>query len=47
MSISVTVKLRRVIVQLAERMIEYGIARSRSHAINPKIEHAIERIVER
>ena len=46
MSVSVTIKVRREIVELAEKMVRYGIARSRSHAFNLMIEYGLERIVE-
>lgn len=45
MSIPVTVKLKREVVELAEKMVKYGVARSRSHAINLMIEHGIEKVV--
>ena len=43
---SVTIKVRREIVELAEKMVRYGIARSRSHAFNLMIEYGLERVVE-
>lgn len=46
MSVSVTIKVRREIVELAEKMVRYGIARSRSHAFNLMIEYGLERVVE-
>ncbi|MBS7635523.1 hypothetical protein KEJ34_08625 [Candidatus Bathyarchaeota archaeon] len=45
MSIPVTVKLKREIVELAEKMVKHGIAKSRSHAINLMIEHGIEKVI--
>ncbi len=29
-----TIKVRREVMELADKMVRYGIARSRSHAIN-------------
>lgn len=46
MSVSVTIKVRREIVELAEKMVRYGIARSRSHAFNLMIEYGLGRVVE-
>ena len=43
---SVTIKVRREIVELAEKMVRYGIARSRSHAFNLMIEYGLGRVVE-
>ena len=45
-SVSVTIKVRREIVELAEKMVRYGIARSRSHAFNLMIEYGLGRVVE-
>ncbi|MEB2836833.1 MAG: hypothetical protein GSR80_000960 [Desulfurococcales archaeon] len=41
MSVSVTIKVRKEVVELADKMVRYGIARSRSHAINLMIERGI------
>lgn len=46
MSVSVTIKVRREIVELAEKMVRYGIARSRSHAFNLMIEYGLGSVVE-
>lgn len=45
MSIPVTVKLKKEIVELSEKMVKYGIAKSRSHAINLMIEQGIRKII--
>lgn len=45
MSIPITIKLKKEIVELSEKMVKYGIAKSRSHAINLMIEHGIEKII--
>ncbi len=41
MSISVSIKVRRELVELADKMVKYGIARSRSHAFNMMIERGL------
>ena len=46
MSISITIKVKREVLKLAEKMIEYGLARSRSHAINLMIEKGLAKITE-
>ena len=45
MSIPITIKVKKEILKLAEKMIEYGLARSRSHAINLMIEKGLDEIV--
>jgi len=40
MSITVSIKVRREIVDLADKMVGYGLAKSRSHAFNILIERA-------
>ncbi len=45
-SVTISVKVRKDIVDLADKMVRYGIARSRSHAINIMIERGIERAKE-
>ena len=44
MTIPVTIKLKKDIVELAEKMVKYGVAKSRSHAIRLMIEHGIEKV---
>jgi len=38
MSVSVSIRVRREIVELAGKMVKYGLARSRNHAFNILIE---------
>jgi len=42
----VTIKVRRELVELADRMVELGLARSRSHAFNLMIEKGLRSVVE-
>jgi hypothetical protein len=42
MSVSVSIRVRRELVELADKMVSYGIARSRSHAFNIMIEKGAE-----
>lgn len=44
MSMSVTIKLKKDVVELAEKMVKLGIAKSRSHAINMMIERGIKEV---
>jgi metal-responsive CopG/Arc/MetJ family transcriptional regulator len=49
MSVSVSIRVRRELVELADKMVSYGIARSRSHAFNIMIEKGLSealRVVE-
>jgi len=49
MSVSVSIRVRRELVELADKMVSYGIARSRSHAFNIMIEKGLRealRVVE-
>ena len=46
MSVAVTIKVRRELVELADRMVELGLARSRSHAFNLMIEKGLRSVVE-
>ena len=46
MSIPITIKVRKEVLELAEKMIRYGIAKSRSHAINIMIEKGLDQVVE-
>jgi len=45
-TVSISIKVRREIVELANRMVELGLARSRSHAFNIMIEKGLRRVVE-
>jgi hypothetical protein len=45
-STPITIKVRTEVLELAEKMVRYGIARSRSHAINLMIEKGLEKAVD-
>ena len=45
MSVAVTIKVRRELVELADRMVALGLARSRSHAFNLMIERGLRSVV--
>jgi hypothetical protein len=45
MSVTVTIKVRRELVELADKMISYGLARSRSHAFNIMIEKGLKDVL--
>jgi hypothetical protein len=45
MSVTVTIKVRRELVELADKMISYGLARSRSHAFNIMIEKGLKEVL--
>ncbi len=45
MSVTVSIKVRRELVELADKMVKYGIARSRSHAFNIMIERGIKEVL--
>ena len=42
----ITIKVKEEVLKLVEKMIEYGLARSRSHAINLMIEKGLGKITE-
>ncbi|GBC71202.1 hypothetical protein HRbin02_00981 [Candidatus Calditenuaceae archaeon HR02] len=42
----ITIKVKTEVLELAEKMVRYGIARSRSHAINLMIERGMEKAVD-
>jgi len=44
--VPVSIKVRRELVELADKMVRYGIARSRSHAFNLMIERGLRSVVE-
>ncbi len=46
MSVTVSIKVRKELVELADKMVRYGIARSRSHAFNIMIEKGLKNVVE-
>ena len=46
MSVTVSIKVRRELVELADKMVKLGLARSRSHAFNLMIERGLSSILE-
>jgi metal-responsive CopG/Arc/MetJ family transcriptional regulator len=44
MSITVSIKVRKEIVELADKMVRYGLAKSRSHAFNILIEKCLNEV---
>ncbi len=46
MSVTVSIKVRRELVELADKMVRLGLARSRSHAFNLMIEKGLAVIIE-
>ncbi|MGC9010257.1 MAG: hypothetical protein ACP5I7_06565 [Sulfolobales archaeon] len=46
MSVSVTIKVKKEIVEIADKLVRYKIARSRSHAFNILIEKGLREVLE-
>jgi len=46
MSATVTIKVRRELVELAEKMVRYGIAKDKSHAFNIMMEREAKDILQ-
>ncbi len=44
MSVTISIKVKRELVELAEKMVKYGLAKSRSNAFNLMIEKGLEEI---
>jgi predicted nucleic acid-binding protein len=44
MNVSVSIKVRKEIVELADKMVKYGLARSRNHAFNVLIERGLSEV---
>ncbi len=44
--VPITIRVKKEIVELAEKMVKYGIARSRSHAINLVIQYGLGKVIE-
>jgi hypothetical protein len=44
MSAPVSIRVRREIVELADKMVRYGLARSRNHAFNILIERCLSEV---
>jgi hypothetical protein len=42
---TVSIRVRREVVELANKMVRYGLARSRSHAFNILIERGLSEVV--
>ncbi|RLG85573.1 MAG: hypothetical protein DRO18_05620 [Thermoprotei archaeon] len=45
MSVTISIKVRKEIVDIAEKMVKYGIAKSRSHAFNIMIEKGLKEVI--
>jgi hypothetical protein len=45
LSITVSIKVRREVVELADKMIRIGLAKSRSHAFNIMIEKGLKEVL--
>lgn len=45
-SVTVSVKVRKELMELADKMIRYGLAKSRSHAFNIMIEKGRSKVAE-
>ena len=45
LSVTVSIKVRRELVELADKMVRYGLASSRSHAFNLMIERGIKEVL--
>ncbi|GEM_PF-386870 len=46
MSVTVSIKVRREVVEIADKMVRYGLARSRSHAFNIIMEKGLGEVRE-
>jgi hypothetical protein len=44
MGVPVSIKIRKEIVELADKMVKYGLARSRNHAFNILIERGLAEV---
>ncbi len=44
MSVTISIKVKRELVELAEKMVKYGLAKSRSNAFNLMIEKGLAEI---
>ena len=45
MSTTVSIKVKKEIAELAEKMVKYGLARSKSHAFNILIERGLKEVL--
>lgn len=46
MSITITIRVKKEILELADEMVKYGLASSRSNAINIMIEKGLQKVKE-
>ena len=46
MSVVVSIRVSREIVEIADKMVRYGLARNRSHAINIMIRKGLKKVME-
>jgi len=46
MSVTVSIKVRKELVELAEKMVKFGIAKSRSHAFNLMLNEGLAKMKE-
>jgi predicted neutral ceramidase superfamily lipid hydrolase len=45
-SVTVSIKVRKELMELADKMVRHGLAKSRSHAFNIMIEKGLDKVVE-
>jgi hypothetical protein len=45
LSVTVSIKVRREVVELADKMVRLGLAKSRSHAFNIMIEKGLKEVL--
>ena len=46
MSVTVSIKVKKELVELAEKMVRFGMAKSRSHAFNLMLNEGVAKIKE-
>jgi len=46
MSVTVSIKVKKELLELADKMVKYGLAKSRSNAFNIMIEKGIKKVRE-
>ena len=46
MSVTVSIKVKKELVELADKMVKYGLAKSRSNAFNIMIEKGVKKVKE-
>ncbi len=47
MSVTISIRVKRELVSIADKMVKYGLARSRSHAFNIMIERGLHEVIEK